>query len=209
MIDVRNSLKKLLEENRVYVSEADFQFAFAWKIKELYPNVGIRLEYIPWDFDSSMHIDIVVFDEQKIIPIELKYKTKLARTIIKGEKILLKGHSAQDCGRYDFLYDVLRMENIKKSNYPVVEAYVIMMTNDSGYWNKSKKSGTLNPPIDDEFRIHEGNIISGSRNWKENASVGTKKNRERPIHLTNEYKINWETYQPEKDCLFKYTILSI
>lgn len=208
-MDIQYALEKLLEENRIFVSESDFQFAYAWKIKELYPNVTIRLEYIPWKFDLSMHIDIVVFCDGKMIPIELKYKTKLTVLSVNGEDLRLKSHSAQDCGRYDFLYDIQRMENIKTSDYLVEKAYAIMLTNDSGYWNKSKMTGTSTPTIDDEFRIHEDVILTGIRSWKEHASTGTMKNREKPINLKNTYSINWNSYQPTKGCLFKYTIVSI
>lgn len=90
-----------------------------------------------------------------LIPIELKYKTKLTRTMGNGENILLKAQSAQDCGRYDFLYDIQRMEGIKESSYPTEKAYAVMMTNDSGYWNRSNKTGTAIPTVDDEFRIHK------------------------------------------------------
>jgi len=209
MINIVFALEKLLEEKRIFGSEADFQFAFAWKIKELFPKVEIRLEFIPWTYDSSMHIDIVVFDQEKMIPIELKYKTKYTDMMVNGERIKLKGHSAQDCGRYDFLKDIQRMESIKASSYLVEEAYAIIMTNDSGYWRKSVRSDTDDPPNDEEFRIHEGCVISGERHWKEKASVGTTKDRQKPILLKNLYQISWNDYQSVENCLFKYVLLKI
>lgn len=60
---------------KVFSSEADFQLALAWTIKDVYrDSVDVRMEYCP-DFDLNMHIDIVVFVGDKWIPIELKYKT--------------------------------------------------------------------------------------------------------------------------------------
>lgn len=209
-MDINFALEQLLSEKRIYVSEADFQFAFAWKIKELYPDATVRLEYIPWLFDMNMHIDIVVFNQERMIPIELKYKTKLTNITINGEHLYLKNHSAQDVGRYDFLSDIQRLERLIDSNlYPIDDAYAIMMTNDAGYWNKSRKSGTVDPPVDDEFRIHEGALLAGNRCWKENASAGTKKNRENPISLKGAYKVNWMPYKPADECLFKYAIIKI
>lgn len=209
-MDINFVLEQLLSEKRIYVSEADFQFAFAWKIKELYPDATVRLEYIPWLFDVNMHIDIVVFDQGRMIPIELKYKTKLINITINGEYLYLKNHSAQDVGRYDFLSDIQRLERLIESNlYPVDDAYAIMMTNDAGYWNKSIRSGTVNPPVDDEFRIHEGAVLAGNRCWKENAGAGTKKNRENPISLKGAYKVSWMPYEPEDKCLFKYAVIKI
>lgn len=209
MADIILALKKLLEEKRIFGSEADFQFALAWKIKELFPKIEIKLEYIPWKFDTSMHIDIVVISKGKMIPIELKYKPKLTKIMVNDDEIFLKNHSAQDCGRYDFLKDIQRMESFKASGYPVEEAYVIIMTNDSGYWRKSKRSDTDDPPNDEEFRIHEGSVISGERHWKEKAGVGTTKNRQKPILLKNIYQINWNDYQPVENSLFKYVLLKI
>ncbi|AHM57675.1 hypothetical protein EAL2_808p01700 (plasmid) [Peptoclostridium acidaminophilum DSM 3953] len=209
MLDIDHVLGMLFSENRIFVSEADFQFALAWKIKELYPDLSIRLEYIPWDFDKSMHIDIVIFKENRMVAIELKYKTKQKSMIFNGETISLKGHSAQDCGRYDFLYDIQRMESIMESNYKVENAYAIMLTNDSGYWNKSNRTGTNSPPADDEFRIHEGAVVSGRCSWKSHAGAGTRKNREKDIQLKNTYEVKWKEYLPVSECLFKYTIISI
>lgn len=126
MIDIEKSLQCLLEEGRVFVSEADFQFAFAWKIKELYPGADIRLEYIPWLYDRNMHIDIAVFMGERMLPIELKYKIKGFTGIIGSETIRLKNQGAQDVGRYDFLYDVQRMEGIVNGRlYPIQKAYAI------------------------------------------------------------------------------------
>ena len=210
MINIENSLRCLFEEGRVFVSEADFQFAYAWKIKELYPDACIRLEYIPWQYDKNMHIDIAIFINNQMVPIELKYKTKGFTGIIGDEAVWLKDQSAQDCGRYDFLYDIQRMEGIAKSNlYPIEKAYAVLLTNDSGYWTKSIKSGTSRRPVDDEFRIHEGIVISGQRAWKPEASAGTKRNREAPINLQGEYCISWNDYKPTGECRFRYTIVEI
>jgi len=174
LIDIENSLQCLFEEGRVFVSESDFQFAFAWKIKELHPDASIRLEYIPWLYDRNMHIDIAVFINNQMVPIELKYKTKGFTGIIGSDTISLKNQGAQDVGRYDFLYDVQRMEGIVNSSlYPIKKAYAVLLTNDSGYWIKSNKSGTSNRPVDDEFRIHDGTVITGQRTWKPEASAGT------------------------------------
>jgi hypothetical protein len=210
LIDIEKSLQCLFEEGRVFVSEADFQFAYAWKIKELYPGANIRLEYIPWLYDKNMHIDIAVFINGQLVPIELKYKTKGFTGIVGNDNITLKNQGAQDVGRYDFLYDVQRMEGITKSGlYPIEKAYAVMLTNDSGYWIKSNKSGTNSRTVDDEFRIHEGIIITGQRAWKPEAGAGTRRNREAPINIQGNYHIIWNDYNPASECMFRYTIVEI
>ena len=39
---------------------SNFQFALAWKIKELYPSAKIRLEMRSENFDKKEYIDILV-----------------------------------------------------------------------------------------------------------------------------------------------------
>ena len=47
---VEQALNNLLSGNRIFNSEADFQFALAWQIKQDFPEVEILLEYTPWKF---------------------------------------------------------------------------------------------------------------------------------------------------------------
>ena len=203
---ITKALQALFSENRIFCSEADFQFALAWKIRELNPAADIRLEYIPWLFDKNMHIDIVVFINGEMVPIELKYKTKGFSGKVGKYNIYLKNQSAQDLGRYDFLYDVHRMEKITYSGiYPIQKAYSILLTNDRNYWEipgpRKRKTN------DDEFRLHEGTVIHGERNWKSGTGSGTKKLREKPITLIGTYTVTWNDYIPISACPFKFTIV--
>lgn len=57
-----------------------------------------------------------------MVPIELKYKTKGFTEIIGSDTIIIKNQGAQDVGRYDFLYDVQRIEGIvKNSLYQIIK----------------------------------------------------------------------------------------
>jgi hypothetical protein len=210
MLDIEQALNSLFSEKRIFCAEADFQFALAWKIQELYPDSVVRLEYIPWRFDRAMHLDIAVFLNGEMFPIELKYKTRLFEGMIDGEPVFLKNQAAQDIGRYDFIYDIHRLEAVAMSGeYPIKEAYAILLTNDSGYWNKSLKSGTQSPPVDDEFRIHEGAVISEKRGWKPEASPSTRLGREDDIILLGCYPVHWHDYIPMEACPFRYTIIQV
>lgn len=100
------ALEALKQKRKLFSSEADFQFALAWTIKELYPNVEVRLEWIPVDYNPNIYIDIVVFENGNLIPIKLKYKTKKTDKVVGGERFVLKNQSATDLGRYDFLKDI-------------------------------------------------------------------------------------------------------
>ena len=106
--DIKKIIEKLKAKRKVFSSEADFQLALAWTIKEIYSNsVDVRMEYCP-DFDPNMHIDIVVFVGNKWIPIELKYKTTSVKGGIKdnNEIFHLKTHSAKPQNCYKYLRDI-------------------------------------------------------------------------------------------------------
>lgn len=205
-MDIKLVLDRLWACKRIFVSEADFQFSLAWQIKAAYPDAEIRLEYIPWQFDRGMHIDILVLLNGKMIPIELKYKTKHIAGSIQGEEIYLKDHSAHDCGRYDFLKDVQRLEEVSGCGiYPIEEAYAVLLTNDPAYWRPSSKPS----PVDQQFRIHEGAVISGARRWGEGAGAGTIRSREGAIELRGTYCITWQDYNPVDACQFKYCVVRV
>src|SRR5660398_105525 len=126
----------------VFYSEADFQFAFAWEIKSIYPEVNVRLEYAYKINDKIYHIDILVMIEGKFIPIELKYKSLKKSLIVGEEEFHLKNHGAQDIGKYDFIKDIVRVESILSSGSRFAEGYSIMLSNDPSYWNGSIRKDT-------------------------------------------------------------------
>ena len=79
--DIESLLLSLATERRLFWSEADFQFAFAWKIQQNYPSAKIRLERCQEITNSNKpaYVDIWVELDNKIYPIELKYKTRTRR----------------------------------------------------------------------------------------------------------------------------------
>lgn len=203
-IEISQVFEKLLTKKRLFNSEADLQFALAWEIQTQYPNAEIRLEYVPWDYNPQMHIDIVVYDNNKLIPIELKYKTKGFIGEYNKENIVLKNHGAQDHGRYDFIKDIQRLEGFCGcKNYNVGTGYAIFLTNDSKYWLSNDKNS-----IDNAFRIHEGNVVSGDLNWEDKAGFGSVKGRP-ALRLKGNYKFNWNVYNLADNLQFKYTIIKV
>ncbi|CUQ18197.1 Uncharacterised protein [Turicibacter sanguinis] len=186
--DLDYVLKDLFSENRIYCSEAEFQFALAWKIKELYPYVEIKLEFTPFKYNKNMHLDIVVIEHSKMIPIELKYKTKRLYVKSGEEEFQLKDQGAQDIGRYDFIKDIKRLEKLIASNqYPIEKAYAVMLTNCSRYY---KSTGNIS--FDEAFKIHQGKVLKGILSWDERTSKGTKKFREESLSLDGNYTIDWK-----------------
>ena len=212
MSDVLNKIKEafssLMKKRSFFVSEADFQHSFAIELRDNFKgkNDAVYLEYPIEQGENYAYIDIVLVHEKRMYPIELKYKTKktnctdtLPNTNQKACD-LLKTHSAQDLGAYDFLYDVYRIENANMN-----AGVAIMLTNDPWYLKKGKGKS-----ICDDFRIYQGREISGNLDW--NLSDEQKMNdkhftRKRPgFELQKEYRCNWSN---ENGAGFKYLYIEI
>ena len=144
-IDVCEILKKFGEENRIFQSEAQFQFDLAWEIKKEYSSYEVLLEVLSFRTPKRKYSDIIVKDRDgNYIVIELKYKTK--KKNIQGIELL--EHGATDLGRYDFLLDLRRIELLKKRDENLfafnhnlkkfVKGYAILLTNEHKYWDFSK-----------------------------------------------------------------------
>lgn len=206
LLNIEKCLLTLSKQRSIFHSEADFQFALAWEIQKLYPSANIRLEYHLKEF-PNIHIDIIVFLNKTSIPIELKYKTSILKTVINEEPYNLKNHSAQDLGKYDCLKDIQRLELLSNELNTYEEGYAIWITNDKSYINPPQKSNTIYK----QFSIHHGAIKTGEMSWSSHASASTIKNREKNIILQNEYSIQWKKYSSLdiKNGDFFYSIISI
>lgn len=195
MLDIHKVIASLQSKRPLFHSEADFQLALAWEIQSHYPEAEIRLEYNFPKVLGSLYVDIWVKLHDTFIPIELKYKTKKSSFLVNGEQFTLKNHGAHDCGRYDFLKDISRVEQVASLEEQASTGYAIMLTNDSLYWRPSKN----NTSIDTAFKIHEGRELFGNLAWGELASAGTKRNRESEISVLNSYNLNWRDFSVVAD----------
>lgn len=114
MFSIPFIMNNLCAQRPIFHSEADFQHSLAWEIHKSLPDSSIRLE-IPWsNEDKQNHLDIWVASSDVKIAIELKYKTRGLQALVNGELFSLKDQSAQDLGRYDFLKDVMRLEQLTR-----------------------------------------------------------------------------------------------
>lgn len=208
LFNLEKCLKSLSNKRLVFHSEADFQFALSWEIQLEYPTSNIRLEYpLKSENGSNIHIDIVVFLKDLFIPIELKYKTKKMSINIGKEIYDLKGHGAQDLGKYDFLSDIERLELLSNNINNYLVGYTLWLTNDKSYLNPPQRENT----IYEEFSVHNNTTKSGTMKWLPHASKGTIKGREDSIHLENTYLIKWKSYS-NIDCKngdFNYSIVEV
>ena len=189
----------------IFNMEADFQFALGWEIQKKFPDWSVRFEHKPTNLKDRIFVDLWIKGDQTSA-IELKYKTRKLDVNVKGESFNLLDQAAQDLGRYDFLKDVERLENIV-STHNNVKGYAVILTNDSAYW-KSPTTET----VDAEFRMHEGRILNGELAWGTEAGAGTMRKREKPIKLTGTYKLSWKDYSQVSSTSygkFRYLFLEI
>ena len=181
-------MKSLAARRPVFHSEADFQFALAWRIHELEPDCEVRLEFKPFP-QERVYLDIWLPTLETAI--ELKYATQTLDTECVGERFALKSQSAQDQRRYDFLKDVERLERIV-SYGRAKRGLAIMLTNDTLYWKPPQQN--WQSMADAAFRIHDGLPKIGELRWSPSAGEGTTRSRTSPICLTGAYVAHWANY---------------
>lgn len=189
-MDINPIIESLSMYRKIFVSEADFQFALAWEIKKNMPHAEVRMEYCPADIDRSMHVDVLVKNNGLWYPIELKYLTLGCDVIVNEERYVLKNQGAQDIRRYDFLKDIMRVEKLISTGSPFSIGFAVLLTNDPNYWTASYVANTC----DAAFRINEGAKKNGILKWAEHTGKGTIKGREEPIVLEGTYDMHWSDF---------------
>ena len=189
MLDPHSMMLALSRQRAVFHSEADFQHAFAWHLHEQFPSAAIRLERPFRSKLGLLHVDLVAETDGQLNVIELKYKTRAISVRQGSEEFDLQDHGAQPLGRYDFLKDVARLESIIVSQSGA-QAWAIMLSNDSAYWSQPRGHDDTSA----EFSLADGRRVTGSLAWSARASAGTRRNREEPIVLANQYVLSWQDY---------------
>ena len=194
----------------IFHSEADFQHAIAWEIHKHLPGAWARLER-PVEvshLNKRLHVDIWIEQDDYILAIELKYKTRAQQVRVGNELYAVRSQTAQDLGRYDFIKDIGRVENIVTDRAPRASGYAILVTNDPSYWTHPRSDNTA----DARFRLHEGNTLRGDLGWGTGASEGTKRGREDLLQLRGSYALRWEDYsRPAEGSYgrFRYLVVEV
>ena len=186
MFRVHDIMAKLSRQRPVFHSEADFQHAFAWLVHTEMADYQVRLEFRP-DPHERVYLDMWIKNIN--LAIELKYKTRDATLTYEGERYNLLRQGAHDLGRYDFLKDVQRLENLQLQG--VARAgLAIFLTNEHLYWDPPGRPDK----VDRAFHLHDKRQIPGYLTWSPQAGPGTIRSREHPINLTGTYDLEWHDY---------------
>jgi len=181
-------LVSLAKSRPIFYSEADFQHAFAWMAKSLF-MCEARLEVRMIHTSNRASLDLLLRTPDDAIGIEFKYVTKPINVQVAGELFQLRNQGALDILRYDCLKDISRLENAIGSGQ-INRGYFVILTNDPSLWSASSRTGTA----DEQFKIHQGQVISGIKDWGQTAGEGTRKGRESAISLSSDYVCNWNAY---------------
>ena len=208
MIDINGLIVSLSQRRPLFHSEADFQHMLAWRIHEVIPDCEVRLEF-PFQIQSGRrrrYLDIWLPSEG--IAVELKYYTRRLELDVNGELFAIRDQFAQDLGRYDFIKDIQRLEQMATDWDTFKAGFAILLTNDRLYWRPPLRDGT----VDEAFRLHEGVEKSGQMAWADHAGAGTTRGRESTIQLTGTYGLHWQDYsnvRGEKYGEFRYLAVSV
>lgn len=183
----------------IFHSEADFQHALAWQIQLGHPQAQLRLETRP---RRHVHLDLLVQLPDRRIAIELKYLMARFEGTVAGESFDLPGGGAQDTSRHDVIKDIVRVETVLADGY-ADEGWVVVVSNDPSY----SRPGLRPTAIDSEFRLHEGQVLTGQRKWAINAGEGTTKGRDKPLNLVGSYVCTWRDYSTVRNAVGRQTTL--
>lgn len=230
------------KEPRIFKSEAQFQFDLAWELKasfneEEQKEYTVYLEYLGEIARDEVGEDIkrfftdimIVGDNGDYFPIELKYKT--AKLDVDKDFVHLAEHGACDLGRFDFLFDLERIQKFKRRDDgyvfdPRLKTFAggiaIMLTNDKHYWDYSRRflaerNGDNNKhPLYEEFCIGEGDVINPGveLHWKNNG-IGTcvqdTWRNDARIIFDKQHTCHWSPYLTDKygDTDFKYLLFDV
>lgn len=201
-------IDQLKEKRIIFHSEADFQFALAWQIKEIYQDlVDIHLE-VPLSNDKKDRLDILVKMGDKNIPIELKY---FHSELIFNEYRLSKQNDTWRSQRV--LKDLERAEKYAYENNSSgdQEGYALLICNEEKYWTPKKENFTYY-----HFRLEDGRTLNANETlkWITDNDSATERALKYGDHLTfkNSYTIEWKDYSnlnSTKKGRFKYLLFEV
>lgn len=234
-----------------FYNEYQFQFEFAISVKEYFKesnNIEIVFEqYYPTtilsgneEISKKNYTDIVIYDtEGNYIAIELKYnlkdgnrETNKRYLYNNGEyEISIAKKGATDNCRYDFLYDIYRLEQLKvngkyenKSIKKFLKGFSIIISNDKAVWEYSSphKNNAQNTTLkisknfDQNFCIGNGSQTMTDCKWMGGKNCTAPKPTRPAFTLKNSYTCNWSDkyYFEDKKANdpspgFKYLIITV
>lgn len=189
LLSLREWVARLAQTRPAFHSEADFQHSLAMIIREVQPELLVRLETRP---EAGMHQDMLVsWPATRLhLAAELKYLTSSWAGEIGDERLSLSSQAAHDIRGYDVIKDIARVESLVAAR-PGWGGAVVVISNDASHWQRPGHGRATNA---DAFRLYEGSELHGLREWGPNTGEGTKRGRSEALHIRGTYACHWEEY---------------
>ena len=211
---IKQAMLHLAGNRKLFWSEADFQFSLAWVLHDILPeSAKIYLERPIAEIlkaqqednntknRKKFYVDIWIQIEDTVYPIELKYGTKEQEIADwDGKTIKTVNQAAYDITRFGYLFDIHRIEQIKKhllgsENMKFGRGFAILLTNDANYYAHPTKN--IANTRDVHFRLHQGNSIKRVEWNNKNVTDHWTKNKypyNIEFNLPSNFNLDWEVY---------------
>lgn len=192
----------LASKRPIFHSEADFQHALAWEVQLAHPNAEIRLEKRV-AVQPNIELDLLVALNGARFGVELKYLRRGMTAEVEGETFAL-ATGADDHGRYFAIEDIARLERLVAGGN-IDSGALILLTNVANIWEPPASRRRV---LYDDFRIHDGHVLSGEMTWGTWGAEGG-----RPpggtVTLAGAYPLSWSDYSIVGDARFRYLLVGI
>ena len=218
-------------KRRLFWSEADFQFSLAQVLRCVVPNgaqiylerpIANIMEAMQEDNNSTnrkkCYIDIWIHHDGKVYPIELKYATKKSEVEDLDKQIIRTvDQFAYDITRFGYLYDIHRIEQIKKfltkaEGLEFGRGFAIILTNDQNYYYK-KPNHNVSKTLDAKFRLHSGATPPKKVEWTYEKEVSPKHWTKTqhpycdPFMLPDTLNLDWRQYGKEEGVKYLINVI--
>ena len=152
MLDIHSIMRGLADKRPIFHSEADFQFALAWHIKESLPYCEVRLEWKPFP-DENLHLDMWLPTYSTAI--ELKYPVAEPLSIYHdGERFMPRIRRTPQA-RYGFVKDIQRIERMIDKHDNIKRGFAVLLTNHERFGKRRHQDGKIPTVRSSEFIIAE------------------------------------------------------
>lgn len=215
---IQKAITKLSEKRKLFWSEADFQFSFALVLHSVLPPsaktylerpiaeiLSVQQEDNNTKNRKKFYVDIWIQIDGTVYPIELKYGTKEQEIADwDGKTIKTVNQAAYDITRFGYLFDIHRIEQIKKclssrEDLKFGRGFAILLTNDANYYQAPKQN--FSQTRDALFRLHErtnGEALPTKVKWNYNGDEKHWTKTQYPYNvkfdLPSNFNLDWIVY---------------
>lgn len=200
---ISQAMSALSRKRPVFHSEADFQHALAWELQTAYPHAELRLEKRVAT-KPSVELDLLMTVDGQALGVELKYPRRRMVAEVGGEVFTL-ATGADDHGRYYALEDLARLERLVDLGVVASGAF-LLLTNVPNLWSPPS---SRRPVLYDEFRMHDGRVLSGTMRWGDWGAAGGRPSGSGAVTVRGTYELAWTDYSYLDSGQLRYLLIGV